>query len=220
MKQERNNRAGAGPGTRAASALVLGAALMFSGCLNLKPVVDQNRTFVLTPLPGVTASTPAAKAGFAVGMGRVEIPDYLQPRRIALRQSDSEVEYFDTLLWAERLDKGLQRVLAANLNSLLGCSNAVWSGWRRRDVEAEVYVSVHRFETNPQGDVRLEASWRVTSPGAEKIWRSGRSGIAKRGPSFNANPEGAVAALSESLAELSGEIASAVRDELSSRSHR
>jgi uncharacterized lipoprotein YmbA len=186
-------------------------ALIVSGCVDLKPVTDATRYFVLTPLAGSKPTTAAPSGLRAVGIGRVEIPDYLQSKRIALRKRPSEIQYLESLQWAERLDKGIQRSLAANLGGLLGSTNVALSAWRRSDVQAEVHVSVLRFESDAQGQAVLDARWRITNPGSEITWRTGVSSIIRPGPGLGENPDGAVATLSEAVGDLSREIAEALR---------
>ncbi len=190
--------------------LLLAGSLLFFGCSSVRPVVDRTRFYVLTSLPSQPDSiTPAGKS-LAIGVGRVEVPDYLLPKQIALRRGNGEIHYSETLQWAERLDKGIQRVLGANLASLPGSANQVLTTWRRQDVSAEVYVSVQRCETGEGGEVVLETRWRVASPGAETTWRTGLAQITKKGPALASNPDGAVATLSEALADLSRQIAAAL----------
>lgn len=189
------------------AALLIALAPAFSGCLNLKPVADTGRYFLLTPLSGAPSALCARPA---VGIGRVEIPDYLRSKGIALRKSTNEIQYSDTLRWAEPLDKGIQRVIGANLSSLLGATNVSLSLWRRSDVQVEVYVAVLRLESDEHGQAVLEARWRVTRPGADIVLRAETSRITRQGPSFAENPDGATATLSQAIADLSHEIAEAV----------
>lgn len=198
--------------------LLIAMALTLSGCLNLKPTLDESRFFVLTPLAVATPAPSALSERIAVGIGRVDIPEYLQPKRIAVRKGSSEVEYFETLQWAERLDKGFQRVMGANLRSLLPSANMFLSAWRRSDVQVELHVSVQRFESDTQGQSVLEVRWRITNPGAEVTWRTGLSRITKQGPPFATDPDGAVASLNEALGDLSRELAMILRESPSARS--
>lgn len=186
---------------------LLPVVLALAGCLNLKPVVDSTRFFVLAPVAAPGVDPPAPGLNFAVGLARVEIPDYLQPRRMAVRQGNSEIHYLEHLQWGERLDKGLQRSLGASLAALGGPATAVPSAWRRSEVRAEVYVSVQRFECDAQGRATLEARWRITSPGAENLWRAGQTTIIRPGPPLALDPDGAIARLSEALAGLARELA-------------
>ena len=193
--------------------------LLFSACSNLKPVADTSRFFALAPLSLATRDASVPEKGLVVGVGRVAIPDYLQSKRIVLHKGNSEMDYSETLYWAERLDKGIQRVLVANLSLLLDSNNLILSAWRRSEVQAEVYVSVERFETDEQGSMVLEARWRITGPGGEKTLLSTVSKIVKRGPSFATDPDGAVSTLSEAVVELSREISSALRTQAFFQGH-
>ena len=187
------------------------SGLALTSCLNLKQVTDPTRFYVLSAMPAETAATVNPPGDLAVGLGRVDLPDYLLDNRIVLRQGAHEIHYAEYHRWAERLDKGVQRVLGANLSALLPSASVVLSAWRREDVKVEVYVSVQRFEFNERGQVVLEARWRITTPGGEKTWRSHHSQITRQGPVWHADPEGAVGVLSEALADLSRAIATELR---------
>jgi uncharacterized lipoprotein YmbA len=184
---------------------------LVSGCLNFKPAIDTTRFYVLMPLVAPTPGGAACDQALAVGISRIDLPEYLQQKRIVFRKGQSQIQYCESSHWAERLDKGIQRVLGANIASLLGSTNVVLSAWRRSEVQAEVYVSVQRFESDEQGWVVLEAQWRITNPGAEETGRSDFSKIIKQGPAPGTDPGGAVAALSNALADLSREIGGNLR---------
>jgi uncharacterized lipoprotein YmbA len=187
-------------------------ALMTGGCFNFKQTVDPTRFYVLAPLPAETAPIAGATGDLALGLGRVDLPAYLTDPRIVVRQGTNEIRYADYLQWAERLDKGLQRVLSANLSRLAASNAVVLPTWNRRDVTAEVYVSVQQFEVDERGQVTLEARWRITSPGGELVWRTGHARIVRNGAALGSDAERAVGELSASLAELSHQIARAVQE--------
>ena len=186
------------------------SGLALTGCLNLKPVADPTRFYVLSPVPGAASGTIVSHGPLALGLGRVEIPAYLLDSRIALRPGAHEINYSEPHRWAERLDKGVQRVLGANLSALLGSDQVVLSAWQRGEVTAEIYLSVQRFECDERGRVVLEARWRIASPGGEKTLRADHAFIARQGPVLRADPEGAVGELSQALADLSRQIAATV----------
>jgi hypothetical protein len=195
---------------RLAPALALCALL--SGCLNLKPAADTTRHFVLAALPPAQSPPPAATASLAVGVGPVKLPTYLFTRSMAVRHGSHEIQYLDLALWAERLDQGFQRTLAANLSTLLPSDRVRLPAWRREDVALEAHVALERFEVEAQGTGVLVAYWRITSPGGDNVLRHGVSRFSRPGPSPAANPGGAAATLSELAADLSRELASALRE--------
>jgi uncharacterized lipoprotein YmbA len=185
--------------------------LSLTSCLNLKRVSDPMRFYVLSPIPGTAQAAGGGGDDLAVGVGPVEIPAYLMDRRMVVRHGGHEVSYSEYDRWAERLDKGIQRVVAANLASLLPSNRVSVSAWQRSDVAAEVYISVLRFETDDQGRVVLEARWRITSPGGETTWQSGHSSFTRPGPNLRANPDAGVGELSQALAELCQPISEALQ---------
>jgi len=119
------------------------AALLFSvtlcagivGCSFLKPARSTARYFVLTPLPA-PAPAPAAASSLAVGLGQVKLPAYLFNSSLVVRKGTNEVEYLPSVLWAERLDTGFQRVLAADLAIVLPTDRIHQSAWQRDAVAA------------------------------------------------------------------------------------
>jgi uncharacterized protein len=191
--------------------VLLVGSLVISGCFNLRRVTDPTRFYVLSALPAGAPASPASPERLAVGLGRIEIPAYLQDRRIAIRQGPHEMTYSDFHQWAERLDKGIQRVVAADLASHLSSDRVVISNWQRGEVRAEVRVDVQQFECDERGGVVLEANWQIASPGGGKTWRAAHCEIKRQGPPFRTDADGAVGELSQALAELSQQIAAGLQ---------
>jgi uncharacterized lipoprotein YmbA len=192
--------------------LALGLGVSLTGCFSfLKPAKATAHNFVLSSLP---AAAPAAQPGSgpAVGVGPVKLAAYLFNTSFAVRKGTNEIEYLPTSFWAERLDAGLQRVLAANLASLLPTDQIRISAWQTSDVSAEVYVAVDQFDVDARGQATIVAWWRVLSAGGEKTLKTGQCRLTRQGPPPDTNPSGAVAMLSELAAELSRQVAQAVKE--------
>jgi uncharacterized lipoprotein YmbA len=192
--------------------LALAIGLSFTGCFGfLKPARSTARHFVLTSLP---AAEPAAapRGSVAVGLGPVKLAAYLFNTSFAVRNGTNEIVYLPSALWAERLDSGLQRVLAADLATLLPTDQIRLSAWQSVDVSVEVYVAIEQFDVNARGQGVLAAWWRVLSPGGEKTLKAGQSRLERQGPPPDADPSGAVATLSELAADLSRQLAQAVKE--------
>lgn len=187
--------------------LTLGAGV--TGCSFLKPARPTARHFVLTPLP---FAGPASAPGhsLSVGLGPVRLPAYLFNTSMAVRHGTNEVNYLSSALWAERLDKGFQSVLAANLSVLRPTDQIRLAPWNREDISAEVYVAVEQFDVDARGQGTLVVRWRIAGPGGEKTLKSGQSRLSHQGPAPEADPSGAVATLSRLLAEFSRELARAL----------
>jgi uncharacterized lipoprotein YmbA len=187
--------------------IVAGSCL--TGCGFLKPAQSTARHFVLTPLPARQEARASGTLG--VGLGQVKVPPYLFDTSLAIRKGTNEIAYLPSALWAERLDNGLQRVLAANLLALLPTEQVRLSAWRSEEVSAEVYVSIQQFEVDTGGHGVLVAWWRVLSPGGEKTLKAGEIHLARAGPPPDVDPSGAVATLSELLADFSRQLAGAIK---------
>ncbi|MCC6821892.1 MAG: membrane integrity-associated transporter subunit PqiC [Verrucomicrobia subdivision 3 bacterium] len=191
--------------------LTAAAGIGLTGCLGfLKPSPVNTRHFVLTPLPAGQAAGPTSEA-LAVGVGFVKLPAYLFNNAVAMRQGENEITYRENEVWAERLDHGLQRILAANLASLLPTDRVRLSTWQPTEVAVEVYVTVEQFDVDRTGRGVLVAWWCVRSAGGEFTLRAGEFRAGRPGPVPSTDPQGAVATLSELAADLSREIAAAIR---------
>ncbi len=191
-------------------ALALTASL--TGCFGfLKPAKPTARHFVLSSLPG-PGSGAAPSGGVAVGVGPVKLAAYLFNTSLAVRESTNEIDYLPSAFWAERLDTGLQRVLAANLATLLPTDQIRLSAWQNADISAEVFVAIEQFDVDAQGQGVIVAWWRVLSPGGEKTLKAGECRLTRQGPAPDVDPSGAVATLSELAADLSRQVAQAVKE--------
>jgi uncharacterized lipoprotein YmbA len=190
-------------------AVALGAGL--TGCSILKPTESTARYFVLKPL-SATAPVPVAPNCMAVGLAQVKLPAYLFNASLAISKGTNEIEYLPSALWAERLDTGFQRVLAANLAIVLPTEQVRMSSWQSEDVAAEVQVTVEQFDVDARGQAVLIADWRILSPGGEKILKAGGSRLSRQGPPPGTSPSGAVATLSELVADLSRQLAQALNE--------
>ena len=160
-------------------AITLGAGL--TGCSFLKPAKSTARYFVLTPLPAGDSAT-AASGSLAVGVGPVKLPAYLFNTSLAIRKGTNEIDYLPSALWAERLDTGFQRVLAANLAIVLPTGQVRLSAWKSEEVAAEAYVAIEQFDVDTAGRGVLVARWRILSPGGDKVLKVGTSRLSRQGP--------------------------------------
>jgi len=189
----------------------LSVCVCLTGCSFLKPAPNTSHHYVLTPLPA-DGQTKAAPGALVVGLGQVKLPAYLLDTSLAVRKGTNEITYLPGTLWAERLDTGIQGVLAANLRSLLPTDQIRLSAWRSDDIGAEVYVAIEQFDVDSSGQAVLVASWRILAPGGEKTFKAGESRFTRKGPAPDPNPSGAVATLSELVAELSRQLAQSLKE--------
>jgi len=183
-------------------------AVGFIGCSFLKPAKSTTRYYVLTPI----AATQSGSGSMALGLGQVKLPPYLFNTSLAVRKGTNQVQYLESELWAERLEASFQRVLAADLAIALPAEQVHLSAWRSEDVAAEVYVVIEQFDVDDGGQGVLTAQWRILSPGGEKVLKAGGSRLARPGPAPDTSASGAVATLSELVADLSHQLAQALKE--------
>jgi uncharacterized lipoprotein YmbA len=191
--------------------LALAACACLTGCSFLKPARPTARYFVLTPLPA-TGPAKVAPGALAVGVGQVKLPAYLFNTSVAVRKGTNEIEYLPSALWAERLDTGFQRVLAANLAIVLPTDRIYLSAWQKDAVAAELYVTIEQFDLDASGRGVLVARWRILSPGGEKILKAGGSRLARQGPPPDDGASGTIATLSDLLADFSRQLGLALKE--------
>jgi uncharacterized lipoprotein YmbA len=192
------------------SACVIGA-----GCSILSPQPDRSEFFILTPVSGSTgrAAKPASTSAYSqltIGVGPVELPDYLRRLPVVTRVAPNRIDLSDETRWAEPLDKNFVRVFSENLVVLLDTQRIEKYPWSlRTNVDYQVEIDVRRFETTSDGQTQLVASWIIRDGRSGKILYASQTTAG--GP---AGPDGvtASAALSGDLATLSKEIASRVTE--------
>jgi uncharacterized lipoprotein YmbA len=190
---------------RIASGMLCLALIALTSCSFLKPAQSVARHFVLTT---IATNAPASTLNpLALGVGQVRLPSYLFNTPMAVRKGANEVEHLPTANWAERLDAGFQRVLAANLATLLGTDRVYLSAWQKSDVAVELHVIIEQFDVDTSGRGQLSVRWRVVSPAGDQVLKSGISRIERTGPAPGTDAAGAVATLSELVGDFSREMA-------------
>lgn len=182
-------------------------ALLAGGCLNTRPTTDLTRHFVLSPRVETDPASADSGPGLIIGLNPVDLPPYAQSQRLLVRMSPSEVAFLEDCRWAERLDRGVQRVLADNLSRCPPIHRVDRAPWRRDRIQVELTVSMDRFEVGADGTTAIGAEWHFGQPGRSEGWSSGRTELEQKGPSPYADPAGAVATLSDLLGTLSRKIA-------------
>jgi hypothetical protein len=121
-----------------------------------------------------------------------------------------EVQYAATERWAEPLDQGIARAVAADLSRHSRIRAYGFSpGASPVEHSYEVWIRVERFEGNDNGEVVLRAHWSVSSAD-NSISMIGRTVDIRRSGWQPGDYPGLVRLLSEEVAEMSRQIASAI----------
>jgi len=177
-----------------------------TGCFS--PHTVATRHFILTPVP----ATAAATSGIRLGVGVVKMPEYLVSSSLAVRKNAGEIGYLEDDLWAEPLDKGFARVLAADLSAMIPTDQVRTGAWRVDDVTIEVHVTVQQFDVDQGGTGTIVAWWRITEPGGVKVLKSGQTRLTAGGKSPASDSQNMVTTLSELTAKFSQTLAESVRE--------
>ncbi|TVR79556.1 MAG: membrane integrity-associated transporter subunit PqiC [Rhodospirillales bacterium] len=190
--------------------LLLAAVMMIlTGCtLPFAQEPPPIRFYVLS----AAAAEPVAASPrpVMVGVSRVVLPEYLDTPRIVTRTGANELRLADLDQWRGTLRDTATATLVENLTAQIPSDGVVALPFRgpvRPDFQVAVEMS--QFERDAEGLVTLAARWQLLSG-------DGRTALAMeratyRRPAPAADYAAIVAAMSDTLAELSRDIASAIR---------
>ncbi|WP_246529981.1 PqiC family protein [Paraburkholderia podalyriae] len=163
--------------------------------------------YTLSPDESLTST--GASPPIAAVIGPVTIPDVVDRPQIVTRIGNNEVEVNEFDRWAQPLNGGIGRAIAADLGALLNSQQiSVFDAVRDPSAVWHVRVDVMRFESVPGRDVTVDVLWAVRPPGNGRAV-TGRS-VAREtvsGPGF----EPIIAAHDRALASVSRDIAAAVQ---------
>ena len=186
--------------------------LSLAGCSSLlpKPKPNPSKIFVLfSPIEATERQNSDPSGQISLGVGPVRLPGYLDRREILTRVAQSRLDVSQNDRWAEPLDENLTHVLAQNLSVLLGSDAVISSPWPIvKGPNYRVTVEVLQFECNSAREARLSVRWWVihrNDTGAAEVKESHLTRAAT-----DRSTDASVAALSETVADLSRQIAQAV----------
>jgi uncharacterized lipoprotein YmbA len=192
-------------------AVMAALLIMVAGCTFLAPIPEKSRFYLLTGIPPGENSAQAGQqntSGLILGLGPVRFPDYLQRSEIAERVGSNQVQFLDNDHWAEPLKDNFTHVLSQNLSMLLGTQQIVNFPWySSTHIDYQIAVTVDRFECGTQGQAELAARWSITDPVTAKVIQRRNSDLTA---SCAGNADPGVGALSQTLADLSRQIATAL----------
>ena len=158
--------------------------------------------YLLTPR---TPSEAAKKSELSLGVGPILLPEYVDRDNIVTTAGAQQVELAESHLWAEPLDRNVERVIAESLSRLLGTDTVYIYPWASGTVDVQVGVRVTRLTGRLGGDVFLDAYWSIKR-GDEPILTRRASLSRPAGEDYASF----AAALSDMLGELCRQIAEAI----------
>lgn len=181
---------------------------IFISCLCLLLVACQH-----SPRKNYYYLTPAAEKATAqnadttslqlIGIGPVEIAEYLTRSQIIDNQADNTLTMSDNAYWAEPLDKSIARVISLNLTQLNNARSFVNFPWRS-DSKPHYSLRLHIDNLSRTGkNANINATW-------ELIDNDGKKTLARRNflrslPA-DSGAKGLASAYSQLLASLAKEM--------------
>jgi uncharacterized lipoprotein YmbA len=182
--------------------MIIGMALT-SGCASS----PNTRFYVLTPLP---ATTTDVAGGMAVGVGPLDLPEYLDRPQLVTRTAENELRLAEFERWAESLKYSFTQVLTSNLAVLIPTQRLFVYPWRRAiTVDYQVQAQVSRFDRAVDGDSVLVVRWAILAGDSGREWLRQESTYRQTptGPDAAAT----VAAMNQTLTDFSREVAAALK---------
>jgi uncharacterized lipoprotein YmbA len=190
-----------------------GSLLGLAGCVSLKRTPEA-RFFVLRSVVEPPQAPPSVATGGLVGVQPVRLPGHLERPQLVIWRAPSELYVDEFLRWSEPLDAGITRTLAEDLAALLPEQRVIRHPWPGgAELRCRVAVEIEVFGQQQDGEIRLEGRWallpaRVQRPLAFSSVSLTRGPLVAEGV---ADPRASVDAMSELIADLSRQIAAAVR---------
>ena len=176
------------------------AAVLLAGCASAP-----SRFYALT---STATADGAAAAPVAVIVGPVTVPAAVDRPELVVQAAPNRVDLDEFNRWAAPLSDAIASVVAGDLTVLLASPDVATAPLANFRADYRVTINVQRFESLPGQSVLVDAVWAVHRI-ADGSTRSGRTTAreAVQGETYDA----IAAAHSRALAQLSGDIAAAIR---------
>lgn len=122
--------------------------------------------FYLTPINTTEkSSTDSASVTQLIGLGPIDIPEYLTRSQIIDSQADNSLVMADNAYWAEPLDKSIARVISLNLIHMNVARSIVDFPWRN-DSKPRYSFRLHIDDLSRNGkNATINAIWELVDNG-------------------------------------------------------
>lgn len=146
--------------------VILTLVLILAACSKTPP----SKFYLLTPTSPHTSKIRGGASISSVGIGPLELADYLDKKQIAIREYHNEISLDEYRRWAEPLDENIERVMKDNLIQRLRKWHVTSYPWKRSAKPLwQVKVNISRFDSDLHGLVRLNIRWKIIDTNNEKL---------------------------------------------------
>ena len=161
-------------------------------------------------LTGPDRGAPLSDKGIAVAVGPVRFPEFLDRPQVVTRAGTNQLALDEFHRWGGSLQDDFLRVLGENLGQLLGTSRIlVEPAEVRFPLDARVIADVLSFEGTPEGEAVFRVRWAVLDPYLDQALVVRETSYRSRAKAED--PEAMIAALSETVAAFSRDVADQLR---------
>lgn len=186
--------------------LALAAAVLL-GALAASCASKPSRFYTLE---SVATAGDGPAASYAVIVGPVTIPAGVDRPEMVVQVAANQVELQEFDRWASPLGEAIARTVAGDLSTLLGTPRVASGPIANFAADYRVTLDVQRFDAKMGDGVEVDTVW-VVKPAAGTTARSGRT--TTREPARGAGYDALAGAYSRALAQLSEDVATAIRAE-------
>lgn len=190
--------------------LSAGVLALLAGCAVLETKSDPSRFYVMETPAVSSAPVSGEPWPFALAVGRVSLPDYLDRPQVVTRSDENRVTFSEFHRWPEPLDRGVTRVFSDALAGHLRAARVV------REPSLDVYrdavlvqVDALRFDGALGGEIILRARWRASAIHSGEVLTTGENTVTV--PTSGATYDAYAVALTEAVDRLSIEVAARLR---------
>lgn len=188
---------------RGAPVVLLALAALTGGCFGSKPTRLYMLSSIAGDAPGMVDSRGESRV---IAVGPVSIPDYIDRPQIVVREDANQVTLAGFDQWAGSLADMVGRVLVEDLRAQMPADHVfAFPQAGAAGFDYRVAVQFTRFDVSTAGEAVATATWRVWDRAGTRTRLT--AGTTTRAQAAGATYQECVAALSQALADLGGEIA-------------
>jgi uncharacterized lipoprotein YmbA len=138
--------------------------LAFTGCSS------KSNFYQLHPKVQQSQHTKSSMKQTVVGIGEVEVPEYLKKSEVVTRLSAGRVEVHEVDRWAGSFSNNIQSVIHDNISRLLTKYIFISYPWEEPiSDDYRIYITVNKFDGNNLGEVRLEGRWSLVNKDSNSV---------------------------------------------------
>ena len=145
--------------------LILSGVLLLSGCGS----TQKSNFYQLDEM--VNPSLTGVEKGNIIGLGPIELAEYLNRPQIITRNSAHHLSLSEYHRWIEPLRDSITRMLVINLSNNLQTNRVYWTQRQNRKLPQAITIAVDiaRFDGQLGGMVVLESRWSVFDKNSQPL---------------------------------------------------